>query len=194
MTLPAGFHYFPGWLSDADALNTELWGSLAWSEREIVLFGRPVMQPRLVDWYADPGVAYRYSGITLGPKPWPASLDRVRNRLNEAFGTGFNSVLCNAYRDGADSMGWHADDEPELGREPAIASVSLGAIRRFRIRPRGGGASVGVDLEPGSLLMMQGRSQEQFQHALPKTLRAVGLRINLTFREIKAPPGVVPPH
>ena len=190
MTLPPGFAYHAGWLPDAAAWEARLWTTLSWTSREIILFGRRVMQPRLVDWYADPGVAYRYSGVTLGPNPWPEALDRLRVRLDRQFGTAFNSVLCNAYRDGNDSMGWHADDEPELGSEPVIASLSLGATRRFRIRSRGDGDSVGVDLEAGSLLMMSGRSQALYQHALPKTKRPVSLRSNLTFREVKAPPGV----
>lgn len=190
MNLPPGFVYHAGWLSDPAAWEARLWSTLSWASREIILFGRPVLQPRLVDWYADPGVAYRYSGVTLGPNPWPRNLDRLRQRLDAEFGTAFNSVLCNAYRDGSDSMGWHADDEPELGPQPVIASLSLGATRRFRIRPRDGGESVGVDLEAGSLLMMSGNSQARFQHALPKTKRPVGLRINLTFRQVKGPPGV----
>ncbi len=182
--LPDGFEYVPGWLTAQDDWFERLWAGLDWQEREIVLFGRPVLQPRLVDWYADPGVFYRYSGITLGPRAWPAPLDELRSRLDRDFGTAFNSVLCNAYRDGRDSMGWHADDEPELGESPVIASVNLGATRRFRIRPRGGGDSVAVDLEGGSLLLMAGRSQADWQHAVPKTRRVVGPRINLTFREV----------
>lgn len=188
--LPSGFDLYPAWLLDAATWRDSLWASLDWAAREIIMFGRPVVQPRLVDWYADEGVHYRYSGVTLGPKPWPESLDRIRQRLDDELGTAFNSVLCNAYRDGNDSMGWHADDEPELGRQPVIASLSLGQSRRFRIRPRAGGASVGIDLQPGSLLVMHGNSQSDYQHALPKTRRQVGLRINLTFREIK----VIPPR
>lgn len=182
--LPPGFRYLPGWLEDPAGWFDRLWDALDWRAQEIVLFGRPVMQPRLVAWYADEGVRYRYSGITLEPSPWPPALDALRRRLDEAFGTRFNSVLCNAYRDGRDSMGWHADDERELGPRPVIASVNLGATRRFRIRPRGGGDSLGLDLEAGSVLMMTGSSQRDYQHAVPKTRRPVGPRINLTFREV----------
>jgi alkylated DNA repair dioxygenase AlkB len=187
--LPPGFTYRPAWLEDPKKWFECLWECLDWREQEIVLFGRRVMQPRLVAWSADEGVRYRYSGISLGPVAWPEALDELRKRLDTAYGTRFNSVLCNAYRDGRDSMGWHADDEPELGPAPVIASVSLGATRRFRIRPRRGGASVGIDLEPGSLLMMSGNSQRDYQHAVPKTRRPVGPRINLTFREVAAPVG-----
>lgn len=186
--LPSGFDYRPDWLDRPAKWFDRLWEALDWREQEITLFGRPVMQPRLVAWYADEGVHYRYSGLTFGPRAWPAPLDTLRRRLDREFGTAFNSVLCNAYRDGRDSMGWHADDEPELGPAPAIASLSLGATRRFRIRPRGGGPSIGLELEAGSLLLMSGDSQREFQHAVPKTARTVGPRINLTFREVTGVP------
>jgi alkylated DNA repair dioxygenase AlkB len=182
--MPPGFELVSGWLAGSRDWTARLQRDLAWRSQEITLFGRPVLQPRLMDWYADSGVTYRYSGLTLGPKPWPAVLTELRERLERYCGASFNSVLCNAYRDGRDSMGWHADDEPELGPEPLIASLNLGATRRFRIRPRGGGPSVGVDLESGSLLLMSGRCQADYQHAVPKTRRPVGLRINLTFRNI----------
>lgn len=186
MNLPPGFHYRPGWLEAPGPWFETLWRDLDWREQAITLFGRRVLQPRLMDWYADPGVRYRYSGLELGPRTWPEPLDRLRRELNERLDRRFNSVLCNAYRGGQDSMGWHADDEPELGQSPVIASLNLGAERRFRIRPRGGGASVGLDLEDGSLLLMDGRSQADYQHAVPKTRRPVGQRINLTFREVLA--------
>ena len=184
--VPTGFELVPGWLADPEVWTARLQRDLEWRRQEITLFGRPVLQPRLMDWYADPGVTYRYSGLTLTPKPWPAVLSELRERLETHCGAPFNSVLCNAYRDGQDSMGWHADDEPELGPEPLIASLNLGATRRFRIRAKGGGPSLGVDLEAGSLLLMTGRSQADYQHAVPKTRRPVGLRINLTFRRVIA--------
>ena len=182
--LPVGFELFNNWLPDAEGWYERLRRGLEWRSQEITLFGKPVLQPRLMDWYADPGVTYRYSGLTLAPKAWPPLLSALRERLETHCGAGFNSVLCNAYRDGQDSMGWHADDEPELGPQPLIASLNFGATRRFRIRPKGGGASVGVDLEPGSLLLMSGQSQAAYQHAVPKTRRTVGPRINLTFRQV----------
>mgnify|MGYP001819952076 FL=1 len=182
--LPAGFQLIPGWLPDAESWYARVRRELQWRSQEILLFGRPVLQPRLMDWYADPGVTYRYSGLTLAPKAWPCVLTELRERLESHCDAPFNSVLCNAYRDGQDSMGWHADDEPELGPEPLIASLNLGATRRFRIRPRGGGPSQGLDLEAGSLLLMSGRSQADYQHAVPKTRKPVGPRINLTFRQV----------
>ena len=182
--LPEGFELLPQWLPDPESWYERLRRDLEWRSQEIMLFGKPVLQPRLMDWYADPGVTYRYSGLTLEPKPWPAVLQALRDRLEAHCQAPFNSVLCNAYRDGQDSMGWHADDEPELGPEPLIASLNLGATRRFRIRRKGGGESMGVDLESGSLLLMSGRSQAEYQHAVPKTRRAVAPRINLTFRRV----------
>lgn len=185
--LPPGFDYRPGWLAPerATALLKTLRRETAWEQPDIVIFGRRVAQPRLVAWQADPGVDYRYSGLTLTAKPWHPEVRGLREELTELLGEPFNSVLLNAYRDGADSMGWHADDEPELGAEPLIASVSLGQSRRMRLRAVAGGGSIGWDLESGSLLVMSGRSQADFQHAIPKTRRAVGMRINLTFRTIR---------
>lgn len=182
--LPPGFSYRPRFIEAPEHAFSDLLEGLRWRAQEITLFGRQVMQPRLIDWCADAGVNYGYSGITLGPAAWPGSLQRLRDRLEVELGHSFNSVLCNLYRDGRDSMGWHADDEPELGPRPVIASLSLGAERRFRIRPRSGGASIGIDLAPGSLLLMEGLSQRQFQHAVPKTQRPVAPRINLTFRNV----------
>ncbi len=108
----------------------------------------------------------------------------LRQRLERSLGARFNSVLANAYRDGQDSMGWHADDEPELGPRPLIASISLGATRRFLIRERGRSRSSGLDLETGSLLVMKGDCQSTYRHCVPKTRKPAGLRINLTYRKI----------
>jgi len=110
--------------------------------------------------------------------------------VEAATGGRFNSALANAYRDGRDSMGWHSDDEKELGRAPLIASVSLGAERRFLLRPRvrtaeGRAPASGLTLEHGSLLVMKGDSQRRFQHALPRTRKPTGLRINLTYRMVE---------
>lgn len=187
MKLPAGFDYRPSYLEAPERTFMALRDGLQWRQQAIKMFGRKVMQPRLIDWYADPGVRYSYSGITLEATPWPAVMQDLRARLEVDFGVRFNSVLCNLYRDGRDTMGWHADDEPELGPSPVIASLSLGAPRRFRIRPRSGGQSTGIDLLPGSLLLMQGRSQRDYQHAVTRTRRPVGPRINLTFRKVLAP-------
>ena len=178
-------------LGEADELLEGLWRELQWSRREITLFGRSVMQPRLVAWYGEPDAVYRYSGLTLSPLPWHPLLLKLRSRVEAISGSRFNSVLANAYRDGSDSMGWHSDDERELGARPVIASVTLGAARRFLLRPknaaeRGKGATITLHPAHGSLLLMKGESQLRFQHALPKTRHPVGLRINLTWRLVRS--------
>jgi alkylated DNA repair dioxygenase AlkB len=186
---PASFTYTERYLArrEADAALATLWRELRWERREITLFGRRIMQPRLVAWYGDSGASYRYSGLALKPLPWHPLLLELRRRLENDLGASFNSVLANAYRDGSDSMGWHSDNEPELGPEPVIASLSLGAERPFRIRPSGTERRKTVAAERllpahGSLLVMRGPSQALYQHALPKTRKPVGLRINLTYR------------
>ena len=180
------FEYRPGFLAaaQADLLLEKLRADLPWQQRDIFLFARPVLQPRLTAWCSDAGVRYSYSGLQLDPAPWHRALLELRNHLQNRLGETFNSVLANAYRDGRDSMGWHADDEPELGPQPVIASISLGAQRRMLLRPRSGGASKPLDLEHGSLVLMRARAQADWQHAIPRTRRPVGLRINLTYRMI----------
>ena len=166
---------------EASRFLEALWTGLEWSQKEIVLFGRRVMQPRLTAWYGDTGVTYRYSGLTLHPLAWHPVLLEIRERIESFTDQRFNAVLANAYRDGSDSMGWHRDDEAELGRQPVIASVSLGDERRFLVRENQGPPSALV-LEHGSLLVMKGDFQRRYRHALPKTRRQAGLRINLTYR------------
>jgi alkylated DNA repair dioxygenase AlkB len=172
----------------AEALRAALQNALHWSQKPIRLFGREVMQPRLVTFYADSGVDYRYSGLTWHGEGWPDVLAEIKHQIEDHSGERFNSVLCNRYRDGADSMGWHADNEPELGRNPVIASLSLGGERRFMLKPRKPehGAAVTYILTSGSLLIMAGDLQHHWLHQVPKTKRAVDERINLTFRWIQS--------
>ena len=176
------------WLppADADALFDALHRDVAWENHPVRLFGRELPSPRLSCWVGDAGAAYRYSGLLREPRPWPAPLAGLRARLARALGVGFDSVLANLYRDGRDAMGWHADDEPELGPAPVIASLSLGATRRFVLRHRDGAPRLAVDLSHGSLLVMAGATQANYRHALPRTARPVGPRINLTFRRVGA--------
>jgi len=176
-----------GWLAAGDAatLMQAVRRQVPWEVHRIRLFGREVDSPRLSCWIGDPGTAYRYSGKVFEPHPWPPALADLRQRIQDDLARPFNSVLANLYRSGTDAMGWHSDNEPELGPEPVIASLSLGASRRFVLRHRTGATlKVSVDLEPGSLLVMAGRTQERWKHALPRTARPVGERINLTFRYI----------
>lgn len=160
------------------------WSELEWEQEDITIFGRTVRQPRLISWYGDPGARYAYSGLVLEPRSWHPALLKLKRQIESFTRHRFNSVLANAYRDGSDSMGWHSDDEKELGPKPFIASLSLGEERRFLLRQKGRKSS-GLLLEHGSLLLMKGDCQQRFQHALPKTRRKIGLRINLTFREIR---------
>lgn len=169
----------------ADEFFARLRGEVEWRQEEVLLFGARHAVPRLVAWHGDPGATYRYSGVNHHPLPWTVTLAKIRERAELLSGHRFNSVLLNLYRDGRDGMGWHADDEPELGPEPVIASVSLGATRRFRMRHRRRrDQTLAIDLAHGSLLLMQGPTQHHWVHAVPKTLRPVGERINLTFRYV----------
>ena len=167
---------------EAQALFDGLRAEIRWERQRVRIRGREVDCPRLTGWEGDE--AYSYSGLTLRPAPWTPRVAAVRRRIEAALGERFNSVLANLYRDGADRLGWHADDEPELGPAPVIASASFGAPRRFLLRPKRGGASASIVLGPGSLLVMRGATQRHWLHSVPPTRRPVGPRINLTFRRI----------
>jgi len=184
--LPEGCRYFPTFLGaeSATGLLQRLWAKLNWQQKAIRMFGREVLQPRLICWQSDPGVRYSYSGLKMEPAAWHPSIAGLRERLEQEHGLDFNSVLLNAYRDGHDSMGWHSDDEPELGPEPVIASISLGAERSFRWREKSSHKAGSLSLTHGSLLLLSGTFQHVYQHAVPKTALITGLRINLTFRQI----------
>jgi len=176
-----------GWLAaaQADALFAALQAGIAWETHRIRMFGRSVDSPRLSCWIGDPGTDYSYSGTRFAPHPWPAALQAVRIRLATELGCDFNSVLANRYRDGRDYMGWHSDDEPALGPRPVIASLSLGGRRRFLLRHRQArDQKLELQLGHGSLLIMRGGTQQHCQHALPRTAKPMGERINLTFRTL----------
>ena len=178
----------PAWLPapEADALFASLRDGLAWETHRIRLFGREIDSPRRSVWIGDADAVYRYSGTRFVPRPWTPELRALASRLQEAIGAQFNSVLANLYRDGGNGMGWHSDDEPELGPAPVIASLSVGAPRRFAFKARAGDAGLRLVLPHGSLLVMAGETQRLYRHALPKTARLVGPRINLTFRRVQA--------
>lgn len=165
-------------------LFARLAAQVAWQQHRIRLYGRELAAPRLSAWYGDPGARYRYSGLQLEPEPWLPPLLQLREALQGELSHAFNSVLLNYYRSGADSMGPHADDEPELGAEPVIATLSLGAPRRFILRRRDGSARWQCELGDGSLLVMAGACQHHWRHAVPKTRRPVAGRISLTFRRV----------
>ena len=188
----------PRWLptDEADGLLAALLATIPWETHHIRLFGREVASPRLSCWIGDAGTGYTYSKSRFEPRPWPLALTALRSRIETACGARFNSVLANLYRDGNDSMGWHSDDEPELGEQPLIASLSLGAERCFRLRrklPRGARATpddtIRLRLPHGSLLRMGGETQRHYRHDLPKSRVVRFARLNLTFRWVNPPLG-----
>lgn len=173
-------------------LFDELRAAVPWQQHDVTVFGRTYRQPRLVAWYGDPGRTYSYSGLTLIPSPWIAPILELKALCQELGGATFNSALLNLYRDGDDTVGWHSDDEPAFGREPVIASVSLGAVRRFDLRHKRSRGTVTVDLPPGSVLVMSGRCQAEWSHRVPRSRRVTEPRINLTFRRIVQDPAPTP--
>ncbi|MFW5680916.1 MAG: alpha-ketoglutarate-dependent dioxygenase AlkB family protein [Pseudomonadota bacterium] len=168
----------------ADRLFEVLVDQIEWRQEHVRLMGREIPVPRLTAWYGD--AAYAYSGIAHPPRPWLPQLAALAERVGTLAGTRFDSVLANLYRTGRDSIAWHSDDEPELGDDPIIASLSLGAVRRFRLRHRyERGLGVGLDLPHGSCLVMGPGVQRAWAHSLPKTAKPVGPRLNLTFRKLR---------
>lgn len=174
------------WGMPTAALQHQLIAATPWRSESITLFGKTYPQPRLIAWYADPELDYSYSGTRLETLPWTPLLIDLKQRVEQLTGHGFNSVLLNYYRDGADSMGMHADDEPELGPQPVIASLSLGESRIFKLRHKREPLSHRLNLEDGSLLLMQGPTQANWKHGIDKTRKPCGPRLNLTFRRVLA--------
>ncbi|WJG09009.1 alpha-ketoglutarate-dependent dioxygenase AlkB [Aliiglaciecola sp. LCG003] len=188
-TLPmedAFIRYWPSFIDSAQALRLyqKLRDSLSWQQDFIRMYGKQVKIPRLQSWYGDEDAHYRYSGLSMQPQPWTGELRDLRLQVEQACDAQFNSVLANWYRDGQDSMGWHADDEAELGKHPLIASVTLGQTRDFDFRHKQSGKKVRIPLLSGSLLVMGGCTQEFWQHGISKGAGALDGRINLTFRKI----------
>ncbi|MCC6896624.1 MAG: alpha-ketoglutarate-dependent dioxygenase AlkB [Anaerolineae bacterium] len=172
--------------AESGALLTDLTANIAWEQKAINIMGKQVMQPRLIAWYGDVGKSYRYSGLTVHPLPWTPTLLDMKARVEAAANVTFNSVLLNLYRDGQDSVGWHSDDEPELGTNPVIASISLGAARTFQFKHKqNADLKQSVELTHGSLLLMRGTTQHYWKHQIPKTKKPLSARINLTFRVIQ---------
>lgn len=171
---------------DSDNYYQAIMNQTPWKQEPIRLFGREIMQPRLTALYGDGGRGYGYSGIVMEPEPWTPALAEIRDLLANALSEPFNVALLNLYRDGSDSMGWHRDNEKELGPHPVIASVSFGAARLFRLREYASKSDTReVELGHGSLLVMRGESQRFWEHSLLKTRKPTGPRINITFRVLK---------
>lgn len=180
--------YFPNFLDPAFASKVfkKLLEETEWQDDEITLFGKTYAQPRRTALYGLEGKSYSYSGITMEPNPFTPLLQQIKRKLDALVGVAFSTVLLNLYRDGTDSNGWHSDNEKELGENPIIASVSLGAKRSFHMKHKGDkNLKYKIFLDHGSLLLMQGPTQHFWLHQLPKSKRIFEPRINLTFRIIK---------
>lgn len=156
-----------------------------WKQESMNIYGTNVNFPRLTAWYGDDDKLYSFSGITLKPNPWIIEILEIKNRIEPKSNVIFNSVLLNLYRNGKDSISWHTDAEPELGKNPVIASVNFGAARKFQLRHIKTKEKLEIELTHGSLLIMQGELQHYWQHQVTKSNKIVGERINLTFRIIK---------
>ena len=168
-----------------EALEEVHFTNIAWKQDKMKLYGRQILLPRLTAWYGDPGAAYTYSGIKSEPNPWNDGLLHIRRRIEALVGSTFNCVLLNWYRDGQDSLSWHADDEKELGSDPVIASANFGASRDFQLRRNSDQVEkITVPLGHGTLLVMRGEMQRHWKHAVPKRASVAGSRFNLTFRTI----------
>jgi alkylated DNA repair dioxygenase AlkB len=177
-------HFFD--LADSVRLYSELITSTAWRQQTIRFYGREQPIPRLTAWHGDTGRSYTYSGITMDAADWTPTLLEIKQAIESVCEEAFNSVLLNQYRGGRDSVAWHSDDELELGPNPIIGSVSLGATRWFSLRHKERRELTDkIELTDGSLLVMKGPTQRFWQHQVPKTTRPVDPRINLTFRRIQ---------
>lgn len=189
INLPGGqLRYFPHLFpeSEADRLMASLQAEIPWEQSDIWIAGQRRKIPRLNAWYGDAGADYSYSGRLFRALSWLPDLKTIKQQVESACGTVFNSALVNLYRDGSDSVDWHSDDEPELGSNPIIASVSLGAVRRFQIKHKSR-REVGLrdlDLGHGSLLVMEGEFQHLWRHRLPKMPGVNKARLNITFRRV----------
>ena len=187
----AELEFHADWLdrATADLWLAQLHAETPWQQPQLQLYGRKVVLPRLVAWYGDAEASYRYSGLTHRPLPWTPLLAQIRARLVAAVGQPLNGLLLNYYRDGQDSMGWHSDDEAELGRNPLVASLNLGGSRRFDLRRKGHSRiEYSLLLNHGSLLVMRGPTQHYWQHQVAKTRSPCAPRLNLTFRLIRSNP------
>lgn len=181
------YQYFPLFFdkAEADTLFYDLKKNTLWKQESMNMYGKKINFPRLTAWYGDNDKSYSFSGISLNPHPWTETLLKIKDRIEPNSGARFNSVLLNLYRDGNDSISWHTDAEPELGRNPVIGSVNFGETRVFQLRHIHTKERININLVHGSLLIMQGELQHFWQHQVPKTSKKVNERINLTFRVIK---------
>jgi alkylated DNA repair dioxygenase AlkB len=171
--------------AQADVFYEDLYRNTSWTQEQIKLYGKLIDLPRRTAWYGDEGRSYTYSGITVTPNPWMPVLLEIKKEIEVVSGVIFNSVLLNLYRGERDSVAWHSDDERELGRDPVIGSVSLGATRSFQFKHKAKVLRRKINLPHGSYLLMRGPTQHYWLHQVPKETKPRGPRINLTFRVIK---------
>ena len=175
-------HFYDAEVSDS--LFTNVLGSLTWESDQIFMFGRLVTTARKVAWVGDPDCLYTYSGVQKIPQAWTKELLQMKHKLEQLTGHTYNSCLLNLYHTGDEGMGWHSDNEKDLDSTTPIASVSLGARRKFAFRHKQDKTTSSIFLEHGSLLIMHPPIQEHWHHSLLKTKTITSPRINLTFRKI----------
>ena len=169
---------------EANDLLINCIAGLPWESMKIKMFGKEVVIPRLQCWVGDEGCEYSYSGKKLNRQPWTPELLMIKEKISQHANLNFNSVLVNFYRDGQDSMGWHADDEPELGKNPTIAALSFGGERDLVFRNILSKETLSIPQLHGALIIIDGQTQQYWQHAIKKTKKVISPRINLTFRNI----------
>lgn len=180
--------YYPSFfdLTTANSIFTELQNTIPWQQDDIKIYGKVHPQPRLTALFGNDGKSYSYSNIIMQPHPWNSLLQKMKFKLEDVVDANFSTVLLNLYRDGKDSNGWHSDNEKELGQNPVIASLSFGAERYFHLKHKfDKELKQKILLEHGSLLIMKGTTQHFWLHQIPKTVKPIPPRINLTFRTIK---------
>ena len=169
---------------DSAKLLKKLISTLCWESMMINMFGKSTKIPRLQCWIGDEGCEYRYSGKQLNRQSWNKDLTMIRKKIYGELKIDFNSVLANYYRDGRDSMGWHSDNEKELGPRPTIASISFGSERDLIFRNKISKKTLSIPQTNGCLILIDGKTQKNWQHSIKKTQKIIGPRINLTFRNI----------
>jgi alkylated DNA repair dioxygenase AlkB len=173
---------------EATRICKELLDTIPWQQDEVVMFGKKIMTKRKVAWFADAGITYTYAGVKKSGLQWTEALLGIKQKIEAITGASYNACLLNLYHEGEEGMGWHRDNEKEIIAESSIASVSLGAARKFAFKHATTNERLDIELANGSLLDMKGVIQEHWYHSLPKTKRIKQMRINLTFRRMHAQP------
>jgi alkylated DNA repair dioxygenase AlkB len=171
---------------EATQICKNLLGTIPWKQDEVLMFGKKIITKRKVAWYADAGITYTYAGVKKSGLQWTEPLLEIKQKVEAITGANYNACLLNLYHEGEEGMGWHRDNEKEIVAESSIASVSLGAARKFAFKHATTNERVDIELENGSLLDMKGAIQHHWYHSLPKSMRIKQLRINLTFRLMHA--------